>query len=285
MPPAIAWIVLPAIFISLSFYLFYKTPFAQYIYILMAVSLTVHFTGTDRNDFLKYCFDHRDYYRVRIAENTLLILPFIIFLVCNNYIVSAGILLALSAASAFISFRSNLQFTIPTPFYKKPFEFISGFRKMWWAFLCCYLLTVIAIVVHNFNLGIVTLIAVLLFCISFYSATETAFYVWVHSLTPRQFLQQKILTAALQATLLTLPIAISLCIFYLDQINMIGLFFCLGHIYLATAVCAKYSAFPQPVGLQQAILLAAGIPLPPMLILIIPYLYFHSLKKLRKFLQ
>ncbi|MDN3654345.1 hypothetical protein QWZ08_01830 [Ferruginibacter paludis] len=284
-PAAAAWIVLPAVFIGLSFYLFHKTAFARYIYILMAVSLTVNFTSSDRNNFLRSCFKQGDYYRVRLGENILVVLPFLIFLICKNCVASAGILLALATATAFISFKSKLQFIIPTPFYKKPFEFIAGFRKMWPALLCCYLFTIMAIVVHNFNLGVVALTAIFLLCISFYQEMETGFYVWVYSLTPHQFLKQKIATAAWQASLLTLPAAIALGICYPPHLNIIGLFFCLGHIYLATAICAKYSAFPQPVELPQVILLVAGILFAPLLILIIPYFYIRSLKKLNNLLR
>lgn len=156
---------------------------------------------------------------------------------------------------------------------------------MWPALLCCYLVTIIAIVVHNFNLGVVALTAIFLLCISFYQEMETGFYVWVFSLTSHQFLKQKIATAAWQASLLTLPAAIALGICYPPHINIIGLFFCLGHIYLATAICAKYSAFPQPIALPQVILLVAGILFAPLLILIIPYFYIRSLKKLNNFLR
>jgi hypothetical protein len=285
MPPVAAWIVLPLAFIGLSFYLFQKTPFAQYIYILMAVSATFHFTNSDRNDFLKSCFKQTDFYRVRFSENTLVVLPFLIFLIYKNCAYSAGIVWAIAIAAAFISFKNTLQFTLATPFYKQPFEFIAGFRKSWWALLGCYLLTVIAIVVHNFNLGIVTLMAAFLLCVSFYTETETAFYVWVHSLTPPKFLQQKITTAAKQATLLTLPITIGLGIFFTPDLYLIGLFFCLGYIYLITMVCAKYAAFPQPIGLPHTILLVAGLLLPPLLILTIPYFYIQSAKKLAKLLR
>lgn len=285
MPPAAAWIALPLAFVGLSFYLFQKTPFAQYIYILMAVSLCSTFASGDRNDFLNSCFKQGDYYRIRFTENILIVLPFFIFLIYKNNILPAAILLALSAGAAFIRFKNNFQFTISTPFYKQPFEFIAGFRKMWWVLLCCYALIIVSIVVHNFNLGIVTLMAIFLLCMSFYNEAEPAFYVWIHALTPQQFLQQKITTAAIQATLLTLPVAIVLCIFYNGDVYRIGLFFCLGYLYLASVVCAKYSAFPQQIGLPQAILLAAGILLPPLLILLIPYFYIQSVKKLGKFLR
>lgn len=282
--PVLAYLALPIIFFVPSIYLFQKTPFAQYIYLLMALSLIIRFNDSNRNNFLKSCFKSNDYLIIRIAENVLVILPFFIFLTCKNCFFSAAILLPLSVFAAFVSFESKLQFTIPTPFYKQPFEFITGFRKAFLGFLCCYIITFIAIAVHNFNLGIFALLLNFLFCISFYTSTEPDFYVWVYSLTSKLFLIKKIKTALLHATILTLPSAVILSLFYISNSYIIAGFYCLGYVYLAAVVCAKYSVFPKQMSLLQTILLAVSIPLPPLLIILVPYFYIQSIKKLDKFL-
>lgn len=283
--PVLAYLALPVIFIVLSIYLFQKTAFAQYIYLLMALSLITRFNDSNRNNFLKACFKSNDYLIIRIAENVLVILPFFIFLICKNYFFSAAILLLLSPFAALVSFKSKLQFTIPTPFYKQPFEFITGFRKTFLGFLCCYSITFIAIAVHNFNLGIFALLLNFLFCISFYTSTEPDFYVWVYSLTPKLFLIKKIKTALLHVTILTFPAAVILSLFYISNSFIIAGFYCLGYVYLAAIVCAKYSVFPVQMGLPQIILLAISIPLPPLLIILVPYFYLQSIKKLGIFLK
>ena len=51
-----------------------------------------------------------------------------------------------------ILFRTSLNFSMPTPFSKNPFEFTTGFRRTLLIFPLAYALTVIAINVDNLNL-------------------------------------------------------------------------------------------------------------------------------------
>lgn len=283
--PLWAYIGMPVLFVVASVYLFRRTPFAGYLYAAMALSVVAGFSGPGRNSFLKYCFTTRDYYRTRLAENGLVVLPFFLFLLYKNYFLIAVLLLALSGVFAFVQFNFAKQRTIPTPFYKHPFEFIAGCRKNWLALMACYGLANIAIVVNNFNLGIVALLITFLLCLSFYSITEPPFYVWIYSTGPTSFLLKKIKTACLQATLLTLPLAVLLLIFYSGNVLLIGGIYCLGYVYLVAVVCAKYSAFPRQMGLTQTILLMMCVPVPPLLLIVVPYFYNQSLKKIALLLK
>lgn len=283
--PVFAYLLLLLAFIGLSIFLFKKTSFAEYIYILMAVSLISRLTETNRNDFLKSCFQDSFYYIIRIIENLIFALPFLIFLTYKSCFLSASVLLLLSGVFAFVSFENKFHFTMPTPFYKQPFEFIIGFRKVFWGFLASYLLTFISISVHNFNLGIFSLLLAFLLCISFYTHTETPFYVWIYSLTPKLFLLKKTKTALLHSTLLCLPIAVNLSLFYSANIYIVFGFCCLGYVFLISIVFAKYSAFPDKMNLPQTILLAISILFPPLLLIFIPYFYIQSIKKLNTILR
>ena len=50
-------------------------------------------------------------------------------------------------------------------------------------------------------------------------------------------------------------------------------------------VLAKYAAFPGVISLPQALLIAFGLWLPPLLLGIIPYFYSQSIKKLKEILE
>lgn len=278
-------ILASVIFAGISIYLFKQTTFAPWIYVLMALGVTGCLNSSSRNEFLRSCFITHDYFAIRLAEHLLVVSPFLLFLLCKNYFFPAAVLLALSVVNTFIRLRPSMQFAFPTPFYNQPFEFIAGFRKTWLVITGCYALTIIGIAVNNLHLGIFALLLIFLLCMSFYSDTEPAFYVWIYSLTPTRFLLKKIKTACLQIAVLCLPIAIMLSVFFKTDIYLIAGAYCLGCVYLVAIVCAKYSALPQQMGLPQIILLAICIPIPFLLIIVIPYFYNQSLKKTARFLQ
>jgi len=91
-----------------------------------------------------------------------------------------------------IHFKNQLNYTIPTPFYKKPFEFIIGFRTAIGMIGFAYFLTIMGISVGNFNLGIFSLLVVFLTSFSFYAQPDSQFYVWIFSHSSATFLLDKI---------------------------------------------------------------------------------------------
>ena len=280
--PLIGYILMILGFAAASTYLFVKLQYAEYIYALLGFVCVQSLSRRERTDFLKTCFPD-SYQKVSMVESVIVALPFVCFLVWESHILVAALLLLASAGSAFTSYTSNLQLTIPTPYGRRPFEFLIGFRRMWWLFGCCYLLTCISLTVGNIALGIFSLIASFLLCLSFYGETEPMYYVWIYSLNPKQFLLQKIKTALLQSSLLCLPIAIAL-LFHPDSAYIVAGVLVLGYLYMVNMVVAKYSSFPYKVGLLQGILSAVGMALPPLLLAVIPYFYFKSINRLNTIL-
>jgi hypothetical protein len=283
--PAVGLVLLPVLFLGLSHYLFAKTEFAEYIYAFFGASLLVSYSEGNRNDFLKTCFSDRDYRRIRLLENLVLVIPFVGFLLFKGCFVPATVLLLLAASMAFVTIGNKFNYTVPTPFYKQPFEFIVGFRKTFWLFIAAYIMAYMSIVVGNFNLGLFSLIMVFLVCMYFYAYPENAYYVWIFKAKPRRFIFDKIKTAFFYSTVLSLPILIALAYFNTDEINLIIGVQCLGYLYLLAALLAKYSAFPAEVSLPQAFIFAFGVVFPPVLLAIIPYFYFQSIKRLNEILQ
>jgi len=273
------------VFVGISILLFYsKLTFALYIYAFVSLFFTLKLSEIRRNDFLKFCFGNEQYRKVRILENLIVALPFVIFLVYKQYFYLTIILVAITILIALLSFKATYNVTIPTPFFRKPFEFTVGFRNSFFMFFIAYGLAIISVKVDNFNLGVFALGLIFLTTLGYYLKPENEYYVWSYSRTPVKFLFTKIKTALLFSFCLCLPVLILLSIFYFEHIGVLLACTFLGFLYLTTVILAKYSAYPEEIGIVQAIFFTIGL-FPPMLIVIIPLFANQSVNKLKKFLK
>lgn len=280
MNPAIGIILLTAAFVGFSIYLFSKTEYSAPILALLALMLLSKLSERKRNDFLKLSFNDHAYRKLRLIENSSVALPFIVALCAWQSFAVAIILLILALIMVTVGFRNSFHYTVPTPFYRRPFEFAVGFRKSWLIFLLAYFLTLMALSVSNFNLGIFALLLIFLTILSFYTTPENEFYVWSFSDTPRGFLMGKIRTALLYATLSVAPIFVILAVFFFNQIDMLLLFLAVGYIYLVAMILGKYAAYPHEMSLPQGIVLGISLMFPPILIVVIPMFYLQSIRRL-----
>ena len=283
--PFFAYIILAVVFSGLSIYLFNMTEFAEYIYLLSALTFVGNLSETRRTEFLKICFGERQLRKIRITENLIYSMPFLAFLLYKQLFVSAGLLFTSTVILALVNFRTSLNFTIWTPFSKQPFEFTSGFRNTFYLFFLAYILTIIAVFVNNFNLGVFSMLLVFATTLSYYTKPENEFYVWTYNHNPRQFLFGKIKTAILYSSSLAIPIALVLAVFYYQNIGLILLFFAIGWAFLTAVIFAKYSAYPDEMNIPQGILLAICLWFPPVLIVLIPFLFRKSENQLSSLLK
>lgn len=267
-------------FVLLSEYIFNKTEFAKYLFILACLSFQFRLSEKDRTDFLLSTYGDKLKNKIRVLENLIISTPFVFILVYKSLFPEAIILLLCSITVALFSFHSNFNLTIPTPFSKNPFEFSVGFRKTFLLFPLTYVLTAISINVGNFNLGVFSMLLMFLITLSYYSKPEKEFYVWVHSNTPKSFLMKKMMIATKNSTLLTIPISLGLLIFYPAEYNLIILFLFICILFLWTMVLAKYSAYPSEISLTEGIIIAFALSFPPLILLVIPYFYSKSIKNL-----
>lgn len=284
-PLFLGFVIIIAAFLGFSIFLFSRSHYANYIYVLISLSVVFKYSEINRNDFLKFNFSKANYFKIRILENVLTALPFVIFLCVKKEIYPALLLILLAAAVILINSKKSFSFTLPTPFYRRPFEFIAGFRTSVIAFIAAYFITAMSIIHQNFHLGICSLLFVFLICLSFYNEPEDVFYVWVHKLKVNGFLFNKMKTAIIFSTLISMPVTIALLLFFKTDILLILAFQFLGYMYLLTMVLAKYASFPQKMNLPQGILLVLSITMPPVLLVVIPFFYFQSQKQLKDILE
>ncbi|WP_445452169.1 ABC transporter permease [Flavobacterium sp. 25HG05S-40] len=282
--PIIGYLIGIFAFVGISIKLFEKTQFAEYIHITLALSLVLKLNEINRNEFLKLCYSKTEYIKIRIVENLIVSIVFILFLLFEEKYLSSILLFILATLFSLIDLKTKSSFTLPTPFYKHPFEFTVGFRSNYFIYFFAYFLTFVSISVDNFNLGIFSLILTLLCCLNYYTNSENEFYVWVFSLTPKEFLKYKLRYIIQYSTILSLPILISLSLFFYTKIDLIIGFQFLGYLFIFTTMLAKYSVFPEKLNIKFGIILALTFWFPPLLVLIIPYLYIQSTKKLKEIL-
>ena len=273
------------VFVGLSMFIFHKTTFAPYTYVFISLYFTSKLSEIRRNDFLKICFGNEEYRKLRILENLIVALPFVIFLIYKQQIYPVFALIALTALIAFLTLKTTYSITIPTPFYKKPFEFTVGFRNSFFMFPIAYGFAIIAVVVDNFNLGMFSLILVFLTILTYYLKPENEYFVWSYSFTPAKFLIEKIKTAFLFSFYLCSPIFILLSIFF-ENFGIMFLFTLLGYVYLTILVFLKYSAYPNEIGVLHSLILVACFLFPlPMLVVVIPFSAVKSVNNLKEFLK
>ena len=283
--PLLGYFLILVFFLILSELIFFKLGYAAFIYAFLGLSLLPYLGESKRNEFLKNIFSSKQYIETRLLENILAILPFTLFLFYKNCYLIGFAIFILSCLVSLINFANKLNWTLPTPFTKKPFEFTVGFRKTWAVLALAYFLCFMAINVANFNLGVFALAVVFFTSMSFYYEPENTYFVWIHSSDPKSFLTKKIYNALVQSTILSIPISVILGLFFQENIPIILTIQILGYIYLITIILAKYSSFPGFLSVPQGLIVAASFVLPPLLLVIIPYLYKKSLYRLKLLLE
>jgi len=283
--PAVGYILGIATFIFISELLFTKTEFAKYLVILTGLGLIIQSSEIKRTEFLKIVFGNKRSRKIRVIENLFISLPFTILLMFHMAFIESFLLILSSLVVSNLTLNNTGNYTIPTPFSKKPFEFTVGFRNTFFIFPIAFILTIIAISVNNLNIGIFSMLLVFLTSLSFYVKPENEYFVWAYSVTPAKFIYEKLKIATLYISILVSPIAISLFLFYPENSTMILIFLSAGFAFLWTMILIKYSAYPNEMNLPEGTLIALCINFPPLLLAVIPFFYFKAINRLNVLLK
>lgn len=282
--PLINYSIIIAGFAGVSHTLFLHQTRYLAAYVLIVLQLLSMQSKPAYNEFLKQQYSRRDYYRIRLLENLITALPFVLMLFFSaNYYLALGVLFA-SVFFALRSKRVSWQIVIPTPFFRHPFEFIAGFRLSWWLVLGGYYLTYISIIHANFGIGIFVIYALGVLTALFHSYPEDMHYVWIFNCKASEFLRYKLLVAWAYTSLLSLPVLLALGLAYPDKLGLIFAAYGLSLAVVATGVFSKYAAFPHELSLREGLPLMFAIMFPPLLLLMVPYFYLNASKHLQEIL-
>ncbi|MEL6717656.1 MAG: hypothetical protein AAFP82_02990 [Bacteroidota bacterium] len=283
--PVLGIVIALLTFIVLSKLLYYKLIYANWVYVAIACSVLLSLGNQKRNDLLKNIFSIKRFRQVRMLENIAIALPFSLYLIYEEeYRFVLGVLIA-ALLFAMVTFRSVLHFTIPTPFWKFPFEFIIGFRKFFLLILLGFFLTFQAIQVENPNLGVFSLGLQFLIALVYYNQAENPYFVWIFKGTNQKFLGRKMVDALVCSSIITFLIFSSLIFFFPSYFFVLIGVQLLGYVLLVAIILAKYSAYPSEMSLPQVLLYTLSLIFPPLFLVSIPIFYKQSTQKLKAFFR
>ena len=255
------------------------------LYFLCAFTMLITFSEKGRNQFLKCIFPPARFLKIRLLENILTTIPFSIFLFLKNHFIIAIIILLLSGTLSMYNNVSLAKIRIPSPFSKNPYEFTVGFRRCYLLIITIYSLAFVSIYYHYFYLGLLSLLSLFLLCLTFYSELDPIYYVWIHAQSSKVFLIKKIKIALLYSFSLSLLIFFPLLIFYPFRAGIILLTLIVGLLDIVLGILAVYVNFPVKKTISQNIQFFLGVTIPPLLLLIIPNMYYQSVQKLKEYLK
>lgn len=282
-PALPGYLIIVSFFAGLSLLLFHRINSAEHVYILIGGWLIVPLSEKARADFLKNCFGNR-FYIIRLIENWLAISPFLIFLLFRGKIVASVVLIFLAASLSMLRLNKPSGFVIRTPFSKSLFEFTIGFRSTAYLIMAVYALSGVAVAVGNFNLGIFSMLVMFITIFSYYSKPEQEYFVWIFNQNPRVFLRTKIRTGLLCSLVLIGPIGLLLTVFFPGELLSVLLLILTACGLLVFFILSKYSVYPDSMQLVDGLLLSVCIWMPPLLLILIPYLYKKAASRLNHLL-
>lgn len=281
--PAVLLLILA--FSAGSIYLFQRVSFAPYVYTLLSLSITVKLSSSNRNEFLQLIFRRSDYILVRLLENIICALPFLIFLLIKQNGLMCFMLTLASALLALNQFESKIRLSLPTPFSHKPFEFSTGFRYTFFFFPLAWILTALACRTHNHALGVFSVLFVQGIVCSYYGKPEHEYFVWSYALKPMQFLFRKVVIALQFTSCLLLPQVLALAFYFPRELGTLLIVLVIGYGFLLCIILAKYAAYPGDINLVSGLLIACCLYFPPLLILLIPYFFRKAKLSLKSYLS
>jgi hypothetical protein len=140
------------------------------------------------------------------------------------------------------------------------------------------------VMADNYNLAVFSLLLCLLVSMSFYLKPENEFYIWIYNQKPIRFLLLKIRTGIFHATIIIVPVLLTILITYPLQASTTLLFAGLGLAFVSTIIVAKYSAYPNEISIPEVVLLVVCMYSPYLLVVIMPYFFYKSVRKLNRLL-
>lgn len=283
--PPLGMLCAGILFIILSAFLFTKTTYAPIIYLAFYVVLCINLGQKEYDVLIRQIFTKTDYFKIRLIENGIGMIPFFIYLVYESQILSALSLIPIGLITSFWKPRPTPSFVMPTPFKKFPFEFVVGFRKSYWFIIIILLLMFQAIRVDNYNLAVFSFGLLFFTAMSFYLKPEKAYFVWIHNRKTQAFLLEKFKTSMICMTLLSVIPYIALVVIYPERIFITTLVLIVGLIFLSSMILAKYSAFPFEMNVPQALLYGVSLWFPPMLLFVMIIFYKQSKRTLERILE
>lgn len=254
----------------------------QFILVTIALLLVQSLNTLAKKELLLLIFSQRRYYFIRCIENVVAALPFFLSLLVYQFYWLAVSMMVLSILMIAVPPRKSLQFVIPTPFSRIPFESIVGFRKWWILLVFIYFLFTMGMQVDNFNLSIACIPLLTFLVMFFYYPLEDEFIVWNYRRGYSRFIRTKLIQSTITYSMVGLIPLIILLLKHPEMAMIILLVWIVGAIYLWLLILTKYAAYPHEFGVMQAIYLAIALWFPVSLLYFFPEMNKQAKKQFKK---
>lgn len=285
--PWLVYALAPVLFSAGSWLLLQRSEHLAWLLVFSGLSLVRPFSGAARSDFFRGLYRAGTFRKIRLLENGLVLLPFLLVLLVIAVLlrsVSCGagalVLGGVGLAMVWWTDRPRSGRALPTPFSARPFEFAVGFRRYRIILLIVLFLLVQAVWVANFSLGGFALAVLLLLGCHLAQEPEPHFYVWIYTMSPKVFLRRKLSLLLTQQLLLSLPVIVALLVVFPENWLAVGGITVIGLGNLALSLLLKYSNFPHQLHIGHAIMLSLGLFLAPTLVILLPLYYQRALSRL-----
>ncbi len=231
------WLFYP-ILLFIFFILYKKLPTFNYQnqeygdYILAITSLNTFFNLRIKKEESQWIsiFDNSLFYKFSI--NLIVGIPFLILAIFLNYKISIFLTILTIIVLSFYQFRISLSLLekINLSFLMPDFEFIEGFRKLWFIHLIGIILFAIGLQVENHNLAIFGYFLFLNIIVFYYQNPEHQYLIWILGLDSDDFIFKKSISISKKIILLSIPFIIlyliytkDFFIFYVFPISILGI--------------------------------------------------------------
>ncbi len=283
--PWLSYFIISIIFSVLSVIILLRGSLEQWEYIVPALILMFLISDADRLKFYKKIYSQKIYHQIRLIENFLISIPFILFLILFKAFIPGIALIILTLMASLFSNTVSSSIYLPTPFYKYPFEFAAGFRLSYLFIILLYIIFTIAAVVNNSYLGIFIFVITALSTTFYYQTQEAVYFIWIHKMSSQEFLIHKLKIALSYTFLTTLPMLITSIIIWPSMILWLVLWLIFALLFIASTIMAKYSMYPYIFNLPIALALSISFVIPPFLLVLFPYLFRRAANNLKPILS
>jgi hypothetical protein len=282
--PAVGLCILILLFGLLSWRLMVAYSWGPYVYLLLMLYLGQMMGRPIRRHAIRQWCGPGCYWRIRLWEQLLLSLPFVLVLLIFKDWWLGLLAVVLSLFSLWAPSFSTGRFSLPLPFGKKPFEYTTGLRKHFWLLLVVLFFVVMGFVVANPGLSVFGFTILMVLPMGWMGQVEPVTYLWQHSQPPSAFLWQKWLTGLEHLCYLGLPLALFLGVVLPGMSLAIAVVFVVGVGAQTAVLLAKYASYPRDIDFVHAILVATGIVFLPVLVVILPFLGRKAIANLKQYL-
>lgn len=282
--PAIGLLLVSTILYLTIFILWERAPFPEAVFSILSLAVLLRPTLRRRNEFIQTVFGKTAYYRVRIAEQLLLVTPFTLCLIIKQAWLWAAFLPMVSIMLAFLRTDPGRGRVLPTPFGKIPYEGPVGFRKTISGTTLSIAVLMAGVLSGNHALFPASLIIVVLTASSYFGEPDDKLYVWIFNTGPRQFLLKKWGASVLCTAAMSIPVLITTLICDSSWLPTLAGILLFGLCLNALIIAGRYSSFPDKLSFANGLIMAFAVVFLPLLPVVLIWLVRRSERRLSSLL-